>query len=465
MIPVGVIALANLLRQEDLTVKGINYPFELFRKRDIRLTPWIRAQTGVRLVMVDLHWYEHSYGAISVARACRHALPNAQILLGGITASLFAGEILESFPEVDFIIRGDAEKPLQVLVSELARPNPDLSSVPNLSYRSSGRVMENELSYCATSTDLDKLNFVDLDFLENADRYGEFQFEPTSLTGSRTRPRGHWLCTGRGCSFDCSFCGGGRESHRVFAGRQALIPCSAEKVAEDIHRLQEIGVDQVAPTIDPAILGPKYWKTLFAQLRKRKVNIGIYNEHFQLPSPEFIEDFAQTFDISRSELAFSLLSGSEKVRRINGKSFSNQQLNRILPILKEYQVPLFIYFSLNLPGENEQTLNRTLRVAQRIGRYYPPHLLKMINTMHTIDPCSPMSRDPRRFSIQSEMHSFRDYYEYCQVIPEIRPGVVAGRTCGFTLRGGQARSLRRMAEQWNEFCARQPFTCLPVPPG
>ncbi len=462
-IPVGVVALANLLQQEGLTVKGINYPAELRRDRSFSLRPWIKAQGGVRLVMVDLHWYEHAYGAISVARACRQVLPNARILLGGITASLYAAEILSTFQEVDFVIRGDAEEPLRALVSELSRPTPDLSSIPNLSYRSNGQVVENDLSYCATPAELDPLNFVDLDFLEHADWYGQLQFEPTNLTVSMANPRGHWLCTGRGCIFDCSFCGGGHESHRLFAGREKIVLRSPEKVAEDIQRLQEKGFDQVSLTLDPAILGPKYWKPLFAELRRRGVRIGIYNEHFQLPTREFVEDFLQTADISCSELALSLLSGSERVRRLNGKSYSNQQLNRLLSALKEHEVPLYIYFSINLPGEDEKALRRTLETARRIGRYYPSHVLKMINMMHTVDPCSPMSREPGRFHIRLEMRSFMDYYEYCRMTPAARPGERVGAGRGFTLSGGQSRSLERMVRQWDDFCAGQEFLCIPVP--
>jgi tRNA A37 methylthiotransferase MiaB len=470
--PVGVIPLANLLRQEGLTVKGINYPAELRRDRGFSLTSWIKAQQGVRLVMIDLHWYEHAYGAISIARACRQALPGARILLGGITASLYAAEILNSFPEVDFVIRGDAEKPLQALAAGLfstpvhgtsQHQEPDLSSIPNLSYRSNGLVVENELTYCATSADLDELDFVDLEFLEHADWYGALQFEATNLTRSIANPRGHWLSIGRGCHFDCSFCGGGQESHRIFAGRKSITLRSVEKVVQDIQRLAEKGFDQVSLALDPAILGPDYWKPLFAQLRSRGVRIGINNEHFQLPSPEFIKDFVRTADLSRSELALSLLSGSEKVRQTNGKFYSNQKLNRTLSLLKQNQVPLFVYFSLNLPGEDEKAFRRTLDVAERIGRYYPPHLLKIINMMHTLDPCSPMSRDPGRFSIQIDMQSFQDYYDYCRTTLAAQSGVTPGEARGFTLKGKQGRSLESMVRQWDEFCTGQDFICIPVP--
>ncbi len=464
LIPVGVIGLANMLRSQGYSVRGINYPAEMLRDRSFKLKPWLKEQKGVRLVMVDLHWFEHAFGAISVARACREILPDARVVFGGITASVYASEILRLFPEVDFVIRGDAEQPLSSLMAELSRPTPDLSVVPNLSYREHGQVIENPLSYCATSAEIDALDFVNLDFLEHADWYGTLQFEPTNLTRTMNGLRGHWLCIGRGCIFDCSFCGGGKESHRLLAGREQIALRSAEKVVEDVAQLARQGIDQVAFNLDPAIFEETYWRTLFAELRQRNVRIGVYNEHFQLPSQEFVRDFARTVDVSRSEVALTLLSGSEKVRRINGKYFSNKHLYPVLAALAEAGMPLYVYFSLNLPGEDERSFRETLRVAREIGQSYPPHLLKMINQVHTIDPCCPMSREPGRFSIQVSLRSFKDYYTYCQKTLEFRPDEVSpSRERGFTSRARPDSCLESMIRQWNAFCSQQSFLCFRVP--
>ena len=462
--PVGVIGLANLLQQQGVSVRGLNYPAELVRDRTFRLRPWLKAQTGVRLVMIDLHWFEHAYGALSVARACRELLPDARVLLGGFTASLYATEILNDFTEVDFIICGDAERPLIALLRELDRPLPELSTVSNLCYRHDGQVIENAVTYCATSDELDALDFVGLDFLENGDFYRRLQFEPTHLTRDRADARGHWLCIGRGCCFDCSFCGGGSQSQNLIAGREGIVPRSPTVVAADIERLAQQGVDQVSPNLDPAILGQDYWSALFAEMRRRKVRIGINNELFQLPTPEFIADFVQTADLSRSELAFTLLSGSDKVRRMNGKFHTTQRLFPILDQLKAAEVPIYVYFSLNLPGEDERTFRETLRLARQIGQFYPPHLLKMINQLHTLDPCCPMSREPGRFSVHVNLRRFADYYNYCRTTLNLDPVRTSpAHARGFVRTSKPSPNLDAMIRQWNDFCAHQPFACFRVP--
>ena len=460
--PVGILGLLNLLREEGLVVKGINYPAELLLNRAFRLRPWLAAHGTARLVLVDLHWYAHAYGAISVARACKQVLPEASVVLGGITASLYASEILHSFPEVDYVIRGDAEEPLKQLSRYVfSGTGGSLSSIPNLTYRVGGEVVESELEYCATVDDLDALDFVNLSFLEHADWYGRLQLEPTTLTRSLLNPRGHWLCIGRGCRYDCSFCGGGHRSHQIFAGRNGFVLRSPECVAQDILRLAQKRIDQVSLNLDPAIFPQGHWRALFSEMRQLGARIGINDELFQLPSLEFLEDFSQTADVSRSEMALSLLSGSESVRRLNGKQYNNESLFETVRAMKDHGIPLYVYFSLNLPGEDQKAFRQTMRVAETIRRMYPPELLKMINMAHTLDPCSPMSQTPGRYNISIELRSFEDYYEYCSQTLAIKAGEGPWEARGFTY--AKKRSLSEMVRQWNAFCAEEPSSCFPVP--
>ncbi len=112
LIPLGLPALVNILRQNGIAVEGVNYPLERDLNPYFNLYNWLRERSGTRVILIDLHWYEHCYGAIETAKACKQALPNAWIVLGGLSASGFSAEILENFPEVDFILRGDVEMPL-----------------------------------------------------------------------------------------------------------------------------------------------------------------------------------------------------------------------------------------------------------------------------------------------------------------------------------------------------------------
>jgi radical SAM superfamily enzyme YgiQ (UPF0313 family) len=422
-------------------------------------------------VLIDLHWYEHSFGAIEVARAVKAVRPQAEVVLGGLTSSRFGPEIIDAFPQVDYVICGDAEEPLRLLAERCCHPErgpgpPVLADIPNLVYRRDGKAVQNLLSYCATQADLDSLDYVTTDWLLHRESCAAVQYSGAGeIDLHEARLRGHWLTTGRGCTFNCSYCGGCQEAHKQLAGRTTLVKRSPERVVDDIRRLADRGIHQVALSLDPAIFEPAWWQDFFRLLGEAQVRVGLYNEFFQLPPEGFVEAFAQVADPAHSEVALSPLSGDEKVRKRNGKFFSNRRLLRTLRMLKDYKIPVFVYFSLNLPGETPKAFRRTLILAEQIGRLYPSELLRMLNMCHTLDPVSPMSRKPGTFGIKAHYQTFEDYYTYCRGTGWQPRFVTRGQHRGFDMPGRSAEVIERMAQQWDAFAEQQDCRCYPVPRG
>ena len=450
--PMGIVGLANLLRERGHEVVGLNYPMEVAVDPTFRLVPWLREQAGVRLVMIDLHWYEHSYGAMDVMRACKHVWPDVPVLLGGMTASRFYEEIMANFNAVDYVVRGDPELPMIALAD-----GAPLANIPNLSYRLDGQPVHNDRLYHGTVGDLEALDFVDTSFFVHADHYAEFQ------SSDFGRLKGQWLCVGRGCHFNCGYCGGARQSHLNVAGREAIMVRRPELVARDVDRLAERRLDQVSLSHDPAILGKPYWSRLFDVVRERGTKIGIYNECWQLPTVEWVDALADTFVVPDSQLAISPLSGNEAVRRLNGKFYGNDRLFQFLDALERRKVPIFVYFSLNLPGETDVTLQDTIALARRIVESYPPELITVANMHHTIDPESAFALQPDRFNITVQMKTFMHYYEYCYLTPYARPEAKVGRVRGFEMEPPESRSLARMAHAWDTLAAELAPVVKPVP--
>ena len=234
---------------------------------------------------------------------------------------------------------------------------------------------------------------------------------------------------------------------------------------EDLARLKQAGVVQASLSYDIAELGDDYWREFFALLRSSGIKIGIYNEFFQVPKLAFIDDFARSVDLAHSCVAFSPLSGSERVRRLNGKLYSDEELFDLLGRLNRYNAYVFIYFSLNLPGEDEQTFLQTVDLAEEIYHFYPSSLLKILDTSHTLDPLSPMAVHPEKFDIQTSMVSFMDYYQYCRNTGLTTPEARTEQHRGFQLKAPQERSLVRMADLWDQAQQGRETSWWPVPPG
>jgi hypothetical protein len=87
----------------------------------------------------------------------------------------------------------------------------------------------------------------------------------------------------------------------------------------------------------------------------------------------------------------------------------------------------------------------------------------MINMCHTVDPYSPMSRQPQRYKIDVEFRHFMDYYRYCQETPVLRRDVSLDAWRGYSSSNGTGAELEKFAKQWDDFCTTQEARCYAVP--
>ena len=85
--------------------------------------------------MIDLHWAEHALGVLDAAARVRAAWSGARIVVGGLTATRFAAELLQISPEVDGVVVGDAEGPIAALASAIEEGCPWPPATPNLRTR------------------------------------------------------------------------------------------------------------------------------------------------------------------------------------------------------------------------------------------------------------------------------------------------------------------------------------------
>jgi radical SAM superfamily enzyme YgiQ (UPF0313 family) len=134
--------------------------------------------------------------ALSLARLIKSLRPAARIVAGGYDPSL-APEAYEGVAEVDFIVRGEGERPLCALLRMLEQASVqttrDLRSIPGLSYRApDGRFVHNVAGpVIPLASESLRLPKRDARVLRGY-----------TLLGRTVDV----VETSRGCTFDCSFC-------------------------------------------------------------------------------------------------------------------------------------------------------------------------------------------------------------------------------------------------------------------
>ncbi|MFX0041985.1 MAG: cobalamin-dependent protein [Candidatus Hodarchaeota archaeon] len=409
-IPMGVFAIADLLEREGFGVRIINYPLEHYLNSDWRLDDFLK-NNDFTICAIDLHWIHNAYGAIEVARIVKKVNPNANVVLGGFSASYYHDQILKYYTEIDAIIRGEGEIPLLNYVQNINK-NHSLDSVPNLSYKRSKQIKINPLSYTAKT--LDNLNFTNVSLLKNAKQYFEYSRKLMGISFN--------LPIGRGCPFNCPFCVGGHRAQKRLVGRDNVVLRSPEKVIEDINKVQD---KYKVPSVFfghgtyPANL--KYWKKLFGLIHKEKLDISGDLEVWRLPFPkEMWEIFYKTFNSSYSSISVSPRTMSTKVQAKIAKicdptfNFPKNQINDLIKNANLFKIILRIWLTIGFPFQSQIDIVKDFIFGMKCLLKYGKSNFKPITIMNEpfhIFPGSPAHESPESFGIKLKYNSFPEVAE------------------------------------------------------
>jgi radical SAM superfamily enzyme YgiQ (UPF0313 family) len=408
VMPLGTIALADLLERRGYSTIIYHTGIEQMHDRGFRVED-IFKHHDPRLVGVDLHWFVHSYDAIRIAETVKQ-ISDAKVVLGGFTASYFAEEILKRFESVDFVIRGDAEMPLIELIRHLEMGKFD--EVPNLVYREKGVLKRSRREFVADADYLGRLDYTNFRLLHNHERYCRLISQSGDLDPYPWRmsvKRHTWLPLGRGCSVDCSYCGGGRRAHQILTGRREPIFHPKESILETLTRFEEFGIDSVYMDFDPNPDRALY-RELFEMIRREGIDISAQFLLWSLSDRGFIRDFSRTFNPLYSTLTISPESGSEMVRRRNkGFHYTNEQLIKWLENAREEAVAIEAYFSTGLSWETPSEFEGTVRLGEMMIKKYP--IASISCNPLVLEPASPRYLQPEEFGVNIRFKGFIDYYE------------------------------------------------------
>ena len=404
--PVGLLSLAEYVERKGYRVKIINLGELMLSDPSFNVEHFIK-KTEADVYGVDLHWCVHSQGAMEIARICKSHHPSATVIFGGLTSTCFHTEIVEKYPFVDAVVRGEAEESVLQLLEE----NRKLSRVPNVTYRDdNNKVCINPQIKPAAS--LDEFEFTRLDLVEPVDM----------LTWVQPGMRWWNLPICRGCTLDCIACGGSKYSYDKLFSRRTPAFRSPQRIAEDLILLSEQGVNAVFLFQDPRLGGSRYSEDLIATLHREKVDTAIYLELFYPASEDYLKS------LSRLErpvaLSISPESAVEEIRATHGRSYSNEALLKTMATCQKYDLRLVIFFMLGLANETYDTVKETLDFCEKVyrmdrgpryelsdrGMETSHWLIPRIGPMILLDPCSYGFSHPRESGYRLIFKNFEDYY-------------------------------------------------------
>jgi hypothetical protein len=223
--PLGLLSIAAVLRDDDVDVTIVDLNMEGLREPE-HMGPLFYDWATQRIAgtAADVIGFTsmalESHVCLELARRLRQLDPGVRIVLGGPHFSAVAGEMLQLYRWIDYVVTGEGELAMRALIRALRAGRP-LSAIPNLAYLDDGLLHLERLLKPAGS-----LNDLPFPAYELVDLETYFRLNPYRVLD---------IEHARGCALRCAFC---YSPTHWGQGEQAR---SIDRILEDVQRHYELG--------------------------------------------------------------------------------------------------------------------------------------------------------------------------------------------------------------------------------
>ena len=347
VVPFGLASLAAYLSNKRDVIHGIDMNSaerkipQRYLSVDSDLLQQIKTFEPDLVGMTAYSWNMHN--VLFWAKVIKTAIPNTTICVGGNHASYIGTEILETCPDVDFVIRFEGEIPFKDLCDNLADRVGHFEQISNLTFRRGDTVVET--SICELIRDMDSLPILDRHIFEPRDR--------TLLTHAD-------IITARGCPFQCTFCNCNHywgKRYRFFSSDRTIE--ELKQLKERYPRLHTVRFRDEALTISR-----KHCLELCEALDKE--NLGLqYQAQSRLDGldEEVIAALART---GFNRVYIGLESGSKAVLSRLKKGIDIDLTPKIIQLLRKYKLPVRFSTITGTPGETMNEARETLDLLHNL---------------------------------------------------------------------------------------------------
>lgn len=284
----------------------------------------------------------------------RAAHPELPILLADLYQSgqhvvdAPSAEICAAYPELDVLIRYEAEDELPALVERLGN---------------AGRPASQEVVVGGETADLDALPLPAWDLVD-LDAYWAFHDSVVAGLG-----RSNWafpiegralpMLTTRGCPFRCAHCSSNAGLPEGAPKKQRRY--SADYLARHLDLLVTLGARRVHLLDELANVNERHFDRLLELLAERRLSFEIPNG---VRADYVLENHLAAMRGKMTTLSISAESGVQRVvDEVVGKDLDLSAIVRTAERAQQAGVPLLVHFIIGMPGETKDEINGTLAFA------------------------------------------------------------------------------------------------------
>lgn len=409
MYPIGLISMLNYLTTRGYNARISNLAVLMLASDRFDPENYIK-NLEADIFGVDLHWLPHVHGAVNVVREIKRLHPDSKIVLGGYSASYFGEEIMRSYPEVDYILKGDLQERSILKLVEYNQGKGNIEDIENLIFRSDGAIKENRVS-----NNLDRINDVFLNYellFKNALKYHDIKGHLPYLSWIYN-PMAMTLIQ-HGCTMNCAFCGGSYFSYKKNYFPYSPVMRDVNRVVDEVELVhQKLG----APIFiagDINLAGEKYYSKFFQEIKDRGIDIPLLTEYFVPPDLSYYQKLNKAFNEYTSEI--SPETSVERIRLRTGKAYTNSDLEKSIRYAGENGCRKYdVYFSIGLPEQEPEDVFADVRYSEKLFKEFNNENMKISAFISPLtpflDPGSLIYEFPESYGYRIRANSIQDYYD------------------------------------------------------
>jgi clorobiocin/coumermycin A biosynthesis protein CloN6/CouN6 len=382
--PVGFKTLQRFLGERDFDVKLLNLASLLVRYPHLDVDH-VFAALDVPVVGIDLHWMIHVQGALEVAERLKRARPDIKILLGGISSTYYAAELIR-YPFVDLVMRGyDTHEPMLDLLGRV-RAGRSLDGVQNLLFKNAlGSPVENDFGY-------------------KPETYGcgiDWSTQPVTPKVKGFPIREILSTQNAGCAYNCPWCGGSRDAfRRIFGKKRAMARKPDQEIAYEIDSMRRLAGASNYHFYSVGSYNESKERLLWflSELATTELK-SVSFEQFHLTPPDVLTAMGRL--PSKVSITLSPESHDPHIAKLSGRGvYTNEELEDWLPRAVDAGIAgIDVWYFIGMPEQTEESCLRTVDYAAHLlekfkGLPVNPMVCPMIPFL---DPASNIFESPEEF--------------------------------------------------------------------
>lgn len=281
-----------------------------------------------------------------LAHIIKKRFPDIPICAGGCHVTALPHQSLEQYPDLDFVVLGEAEEVLPQVI-QYSKDMNELDKLPGVIVR--GGKDKTSLAVA----DVDSLPFP---------AWEEFDLAKFPGTNPHETKMELPMITGRGCPFQCVFC-------CRYLGSKCRRRSVDNVIAEITRNVEDFGCEAIAFLDDTFILNMKWTREFFEKMHATGLSKKIKwscTTRVSDATPELLSEMKKA---GCYYVFYGFESANDAILKIAKKAINRAQIKQAVEWTKQIGIVPAGSFIIGLPGDTEEGLLDTIDFGTKLNLY------------------------------------------------------------------------------------------------